>query len=478
MAFPSENLTSLFSPLPYKATYLPWVNNTHFTGLSFFLACLIPCFEPDSPLRRGILLLQIICIAQAFITPPPSDVHNTAVLYTGGVLMGNLLARYVDRLYLRTPEVAFHRLKTHHGKDDRSRGHGSNDSASSSTGVTRPPIEDARKLPPSKRFLWMFELLAVTRGIGWDWQVPGIPKCKPELSRAQFLFASLWRYIAMYAGLYLVSLISEEILDGFSRIHHASLRNVLLALSTNPVPMAIFIVLGWAMTIYSHFGLLTLPISMICVGLGVGPPAWREPGAWLPNFGSLDEAYSIRRFWGYTWHQQLRRMASAPGAYLLSLLPVKVQRSNELPIRLARRYGLVIASFLVSGLIHAAGSYNVTRATGLPISDGGEIRYFVMQGVAIIADDGVLWALGVDYRKGKREDGRWMRKLLGYLVTATWYIYTRVWFKAVPLAIAHGIRDDNGRGDLFAAVELVRRGALAVPGNFVTAAVRHWINVS
>ena len=36
----------------------------------------------------------------------------------------------------------------------------------------------------------------------------------------------------------------------------------------------------------------------------------------------------------------------------------------------------------------------------------------------------------------------------------------------MPLAVAHGIRDEHG--ELFAAMEVVRRCVAAVPGNFVS----------
>ncbi len=49
------------------------------------------------------------------------------------------------------------------------------------------------------------------------------------------------------------------------------------------------------------------------------------------------------------------------------------------------------------------------------------------------------------------------------------YISTRVRLKAVPLAAAQGIYDE--RGELFAALELVRRGLVGVPGNFVRVAL-------
>lgn len=281
----------------------------------------------------------------------------------------------------------------------------------------------------------------------------------------------------MYTGLYLMGVSCSSVLDSFSSVRDPQVRAALVSQTEKAIFLYPFIILGWAITIYSHFALLMLPLAMVCVAFRVGPEFWQEVDAWPPNFGSFKNAYSIRRFWGYTWHQQMRRTTSAPGAYLLSLLPYSFQKSQALPYRLLKRYFLIFAAFFVSGLIHAAGSYNVTRALNLPLSDGGEIKYFLLQGLAIMMEDFILWILGVDDRSKAKtssngpslEGPSGFRVATGYLYTASFYIFTRVMYKAVPLAIAHGIRDQ--RGELFAAVELVRRGAVAVPGNFVTVVV-------
>jgi hypothetical protein len=57
---------------------------------------------------------------------------------------------------------------------------------------------------------------------------------------------------------------------------------------------------------------------------------------------------------------------------------------------------------------------------------------------------------------------------MGYAITLSWYVWSRVQLKGVPVALAMGIEDE--RGDLFAALELVRLSAVAVPGNFVAIA--------
>ncbi|KAL8689082.1 MAG: hypothetical protein Q9218_005162 [Villophora microphyllina] len=415
------------------------LDSTQYTALSFLLAIATITLPQSSVLRKGVLTLQFLCVVQAYIAYAPTDVYNSAVTYTTGILLGNLTARYIDRLYLHVPEEEFHRINEDGKK------------------------EDARTLPWTLKIWWAIELLGTTRGVGWDWRVTGIPKAKTQ-TRSRFLAVRFVKYIAMYTGLYLTGRIAENIRMGWPSIQSVPLRETILAITGNAMFLHLFIVAGYAIAIYSHFGLMTLPMSLVCVGLRVGPRSWQEMESWPPNFGSLNAAYSIRRFWGYTWHQQIRRIVGTPAAALLSLAPTSLLKSKSRMARLAKRYFLVIASFLVSGCIHASGSWAVTRAYGLPLSDGGELRYFLLQGVALMVEDSACWALGVDDQASRVPALR--RRWAGYIVTATWYIWSRVNLKVVPLAErGHGIVDE--RGPLFAALQLVERNVKAVPGNFM-----------
>lgn len=132
-------------------------------------------------------------------------------------------------------------------------------------------------------------------------------------------------------------------------------------------------------------------------------------------------ANGLRR---YTWHQQLRRSVGAPGVALLSLAPHSFRTSKSHIARLARRYLLVMASFIASGILHASGSWASTRAQGLPLSHGGVLLwYFLLQGMALMVEDFACYVLGADDQAGPPSAHRlW----LGYAITATWCIWSRV----------------------------------------------------
>ncbi|KAI4100696.1 MAG: hypothetical protein L6R37_005315 [Teloschistes peruensis] len=253
---------------------------TQYTALSFLLAIITITLPKGSLLRKGVLTLQILCVIQAYVVHPLTEAHNSAVTYTTGLLLGNLTARYADRLYLHIPEGEFHRVNEAGTK------------------------EHATNLPWTQKLWWATELLGVTRGIGWDWRVTGIPKARAQ-TRSRFLTVRSVKYIFMYTGLYLTGRIAEAIRMGWPSVEPAPLRETVIAITSNSVFLHLFIVAGYAIAIYSHFGVMTIPLSLVCVELQIGPRGWQETEHWPPNFGSLGAAYSIRRFWGHADPQQL-----------------------------------------------------------------------------------------------------------------------------------------------------------------------------
>ncbi|KAI2890747.1 hypothetical protein CBS76997_5100 [Aspergillus niger] len=424
----------------WEALFSRSLVSTHYTALAFLLAVCIPSAPRKSVLRYGLLLLQITCALQALVaTPPP--ISDSAVLCTSGVLIANLLARYFDRLYTTVPEETFYRI----------------------TSINQSK-EDATKLPLIQRLLWALELFSVTRGIGWNWRLSRTPEFTAPKSRARFVTARFLTIIAMYAGLYLLEVTCQELLASYPGPGIAD-DNLIKTLVVHLFLYAL-IVLGLSLAIYSHFALLVLPLSIICVGLQIGPVAWRDMSAWPPDYGSLWETYSVRRFWGMTWHQQLRRQTGAPAAYIVSLLPEAIRTSKRRSARLIKRYLLVLITFFVSGLIHGFGSYHMSHGLGLPLSCGGEVSFYISQGVFIILEDFGCWILGIDDRSAGEVSK--VRRYLGYAVTAGWYSWSRVHWSMLPVALASGIQDE--RGPLFIALEHTRRSLAAIPGNFVAKA--------
>lgn len=124
-----------------------------------------------------------------------------------------------------------------------------------------------------------------------------------------------------------------------------------------------------------------------------------------------------------------------------------------------KRYGLLFLAFFVSGLIHASGSYMVTRDSALGVSDGGAFIYFMAQPAAILLEDMIFSVLGI------ADDGNpsRVRRVLGYAYVAAFWLYSFPHLKVMPLAKAHGLHDP--RGGMLGAVRACAELAEALPFN-------------
>ncbi|KFA53562.1 hypothetical protein S40293_10271 [Stachybotrys chartarum IBT 40293] len=192
-------------------------------------------------------------------------------------------------------------------------------------------------------------------------------------------------------------------------------------------------------------------ISIVTVSTGMFG-RWSDPKLWPPMFNSMSEAYSLQRYWGKYWHMMLRRTTDAPGFFLQQEIPVLRNPKNQV-VRLVRRYGLLFLSFAVSGLIHAAGSYMVTRDFPEGWSDGGAMVYFLVQPAFILVEDTLFMALGVP------DDGNpaLLRRLFGYAYVTAWWLWCFPTLKVAPLAAAHrldGWDQDSWRASVVACKEL------------------------
>lgn len=127
--------------------------------------------------------------------------------------------------------------------------------------------------------------------------------------------------------------------------------------------------------------------------------------------------------------------------------------------RVVKRYFLLGLAFFVSALIHACGSYMVTRDWPSGPSDGGAFLYFLSQPVAIAVEDFACHLLGI--KDGNQPSVP--RRLIGYSLVAAFWLYAFPSLKVNPLAAAHGIRD--GRGSMMEGVKACELLAEAIPVN-------------
>ncbi|KAI1792380.1 membrane bound O-acyl transferase family-domain-containing protein [Ganoderma leucocontextum] len=261
--------------------------------------------------------------------------------------------------------------------------------------------------PLWKRIYYAISILWSPRLIGWDTQVANVPPLMTK-SRAVFLRQAAYTVVKSalvvdLAGTYvkLQPLIELRGTPGFP----TGLRGYLMA------SMCLF---AYCTKTYASVRLQHSCLAIVCVATGLGNG---DPEMWPDLFGSWSDAYTVRRFWGQTWHQLIRRHFSACGKAVSSTLGFK-KGSN------ASSYSKLYTAFFLSGLLHSFGDL----ALGEPF--GKSMPFFLTNAVAITFEDAAISVarrLGVgSATKTKGKEGpppRWVR-VLGYTWVFVWFSYS------------------------------------------------------
>ncbi|KAF9077118.1 membrane bound O-acyl transferase family-domain-containing protein [Rhodocollybia butyracea] len=256
--------------------------------------------------------------------------------------------------------------------------------------VKPPQVKPASQYALSGRISWAWDLFTNVRGVGWAHEPVSV--LPPRPARKYFVVKQL-------ASLAVLGLMFD------------------LAMWHNSFNPAYFregpslagygwlwrfeCIWGWAIPGYATLAAQNCVVSLISVGLGRSDP---EDWPWL--FGSFLDAWSVRRFWGRTWHQVMRRFVTAHGKFLSRRVLGLATGTN------LSAYVQLYTAFLISGIIHYAADYVVLRNW-----QGGALKFFMAQAVAITVEDGVI-TLG--RRVGFKGTGvAW--RLLGYAWVWSWF---------------------------------------------------------
>ncbi|KAJ8507938.1 hypothetical protein ONZ45_g9740 [Pleurotus djamor] len=142
-----------------------------------------------------------------------------------------------------------------------------------------------------------------------------------------------------------------------------------------------------------------------------------------PLFGSWSHAYTVRMFWGRTWHHLFRRIFKVYGDLVTKhILGLKRGRLTS--------YIQLYVAFIMSGIIHHSAEF-------MPVGhrQSQSIRFFLIQAVGIHCEDGII---AVASRLGIRES--WFWRALGYLWVWQWLTWTvPFWLHALPQGAPIGI---------------------------------------
>ncbi|KAF9002703.1 membrane bound O-acyl transferase family-domain-containing protein [Cyathus striatus] len=249
-----------------------------------------------------------------------------------------------------------------------------------------------------ERLKWGLDLFFSIRGVGWKHEPTSRLRWIPSqasASKLKFIVHQLWR-IAIFAFL-------VEILKLHSALNPYLQRGG---------PSFYEATWGWRMTIlptqmvtYVSLSQVQAILSIVFVVLGVS-----NPRDWPTLYGSWKDAYTVRRFWGRSWHQMFRHMFQTYGQFVSGVLLGLPSDSS------VATYVELYIAFILSGIIHAVGDY---RSFG-SLHQGGSMRFFFLQAVIITVEDGVCW---IAKYLGVRRTAWWLQ-YLGYAWVTFWFTWT------------------------------------------------------
>jgi hypothetical protein len=153
---------------------------------------------------------------------------------------------------------------------------------------------------------------------------------------------------------------------------------------------------------YSSLELFNTACGVVAVLLNLATPQ-DCPSA----FGDLKEMYTVRKCWSIVWHQNCRRICSAPSIFLVRDV-LKLQKGS-----FASKYIQLLMGFFVSATVHGGAAMLCHKSW---TDDDGAFSVFMMQAAIIMIEDHII-ELGKTL--GFKEGRGW--RLLGYVWTAVWF---------------------------------------------------------
>ncbi|KAF9030445.1 hypothetical protein BDZ89DRAFT_1112184 [Hymenopellis radicata] len=259
------------------------------------------------------------------------------------------------------------------------------------------------------RSYWCLCIIFNLRGIGWNYQCTLPPNTTPTETRTQFVKRSLRRAILCYVILDATQIYILRNSQTFS----STAAQPFLTLA---YPWRTLVIVMTAVLISCGLVVQYAVLGIIHVSLGLG-----EPLDWPNNFGSLKDAYTIRGFWGKTWHQMVTRNVTAVGKAVRNLFGKK---KNSF----AAYATLLVTAFAVSGLMHCGGDAMMDFK-----HSGKSMPFFLLQAAGIAFEQTVISA---GNRLGIAGSG-W--RLVGFMWVGLWFNFSAVQY--IDSAIQAGMLD-------------------------------------
>jgi hypothetical protein len=240
-------------------------------------------------------------------------------------------------------------------------------------------------------------------------------------NRTAFAIRKCCRILALYFAHHLVTLFVSETLR---QLHimlwdfAPSKQKLLPAIIRRDLILRAIMSVQW---IWSTYLVLTVPHELLSI-FHVSILRWDLPSQWPPLFGSITDAYSLRRFWGVFWH---RLHVATYQAYMPSFLLhyyeqkyLSEEQKHSPGYRTAKKAFRALWMFLCSAMCHAIVNWVALRRTNIR----QEMKFF-LSNYALCLVETILGRIfgGVMVLKGSI-----LKRLLGY----SWVMF--VFFTIVP----------------------------------------------
>ncbi|CAJ2511971.1 Uu.00g075960.m01.CDS01 [Anthostomella pinea] len=281
---------------------------------------------------------------------------------------------YVDWVLLKSPDKEAWRKIQYGGSGSKAKGKG--------VGGVKGGVKEqgkgknAASVPQTfwGRVWWGLRLSTTARYVGWSCEVKNVPKeVDAGYSRIRFIARKTLRAVFFY-------FLKDFIYAYAAASPHGTWRDIAHlrpAVSNADASFWSRFSYAWLHIVlaYAALELWSTGYGIISVATGLANP--RDcPSA----FGDLKRLVSVRNAWSVVWHQNCRRVCSAPGIYVARDV-LRLPRGS-----FASKYLQLFIGFGISALVHGGASMLVHRS----FEDDAAFGFFIGQAVIIMVEDHVI----------------------------------------------------------------------------------------
>ena len=258
-------------------------------------------------------------------------------------------------------------------------------------GASKGEDKQWQNMPSSayERLFWVLDLLGSLRALHWSHGQRQNHTPAARIERNPKHTPSLLMTICKLLLIYLFTDLLKEIIAmdpyfwGYTEHNPPDYIKSILPL---PALVQVYRMLVAFATFYIALDLDYTIVILLFVNI-LGPSVagiWGQDWAYRPLYGNLNSVATrgLKGWWGAWWHQCFRFILTAPTNAIINKLPIR--KHGVMAITL----GIVIP-FLISGVIHACGSYTMWGPTK-PINS---FAFFALQPVGIALQMIGCWSL-------------------------------------------------------------------------------------